>query len=121
MAESSPVPSPELEEHARAVAWEIGQALRQARLAGGEQIPGNCREASDQDRQSRRLGGGRTRTAAGPNDRLTEPLEEAETDHRTGKDEESEVNVVAALVADHQSAAAGDPGQGAFDHPAVPA
>jgi cytoskeleton protein RodZ len=40
MAESSPVPSPESEEHARAVAWEIGQALRQARLAGGEQIPG---------------------------------------------------------------------------------
>lgn len=54
-------------------------------------------------------------------DRLTEPLEEAVTDHRTGKDEESEVNVVAALVADHQPAAARDPGQGAFDHPAVPA
>ena len=52
-------------------------------------------------------------------DRLTEPLEEAEIDHRTGKDEESEVNVVAALVADDQPPAAGDPGQGAFHHPAV--
>jgi hypothetical protein len=51
---------------------------------------------------------------------VQQALEEAETDHRTGKDEESEVNVVAALVADHQPAAARDPGQGAFDHPAVP-
>jgi cytoskeleton protein RodZ len=39
MAESSPVPSPELEERARSVAWEIGQALRQARLAGDKLIP----------------------------------------------------------------------------------
>jgi cytoskeleton protein RodZ len=39
MAESRTVPSPELEERARSVAWEIGQALRQARLAGDKLIP----------------------------------------------------------------------------------
>src|SRR3954454_706540 len=53
-------------------------------------------------------------------DGLTEPLEEAEADRGAGEDEEGEVDVVAPLVADHQPAAAGDPGQRALHHPAVP-
>src|SRR3954471_24741068 len=60
-------------------------------------------------------------SGAGPLRHLTEPLEEAEADHRAGEDEEGEVNVVAPLVADHQPAAAGDPGQGALHQPPVPA
>src|SRR3954471_20551431 len=56
-----------------------------------------------------------------PLDRLTEPLEEAEADRGAGENEEGEVDVVAALVADHQSAAAGDPGQRTLDHPSMPA
>src|SRR3954471_22920258 len=60
-------------------------------------------------------------SGAGPLRHLTEPLEEAEADRGAGEDEEGEVDVVAALVADHQPAAAGDPGQGALHHPPVPA
>src|SRR3954454_700938 len=53
-------------------------------------------------------------------DRLTEPLDVSEADRGASEDREGEVDVVAALVADDQAAATGDPGQGAFDHPAVP-
>src|SRR4051812_21095100 len=53
-------------------------------------------------------------------DRLTEPLDVSEADRGASEDQEGEVDVVAALVADDQAAATGDPGQGAFDHPAVP-
>src|SRR4051794_13536826 len=52
-------------------------------------------------------------------DRKTEPLKEAEADRGAGEDEEGEVDVVAALVADHRPAQARDPGQGTLDHPAI--
>src|SRR5947209_15129469 len=60
-------------------------------------------------------------SGAGPLRYLTEPLEEAEADRGAGEDEEGEVDVVPPLVADHEPAAAGDPGQGALHHPPVPA
>src|SRR4051794_25461595 len=54
-------------------------------------------------------------------DGLTEPLKEAEADRGTGEDEEGEMHVVAPLVADHEPAAAGDPGQRTLHHPSMPA
>ena len=52
---------------------------------------------------------------------LTEPPDLVETDEGAGECGEGEVDVGAAFVSDGETAEAGEPGEGALHHPAVPA
>ena len=54
-------------------------------------------------------------------ERLTEPPDLSEADESAGECGEGQVDVGAALVADGQATVAGQPGEGAFHHPAMSA